>query len=309
VNDEAAAWEARFRRERSARKEAERLLEERARALWESKQSLERSLVELQAAQAALVQREKLAAVGSLVAGVAHEINTPLGVALTAASFAVEAADALDAVASGGKLTRSGLTKGLADLREAAHLVWSNVDRAGKLVRSFKMVAVDQQSELPRRVDLAELLRDHAASLRPLVKTARVELQVEAESGTIVVSAGPLGQVITNLVQNSCVHAFSDDGRPRRVTVRGSLREDGLQLEVADDGRGISEDVRARIFEPFYTTRRDAGGSGLGLHIVENIVVQHFGGTLEVESEPDRGTAFRMRLPWREPTLRRAAAR
>lgn len=308
---DASAWEARFRRERKARKEAELLFGERSQELWQSNEALKASLGELGAAQGALVQREKLAAVGSLVAGVAHEINTPLGVALTAASYAVDALSMLERDVASGKLTKSALTASLTELREATSLMLGNVERAAQLVRSFKMVAVDQQTEGIRRLEVGAFLRDLVASLRPMLRSAGVEVDVEVD-GTldIVATAGPLGQIVTNLLQNACVHAFRgvEPGAPRRVRVLGHADATHLHLQVSDNGEGIAESLRHRVLEPFFTTRRDSGGTGLGLHIVHTLVAQHFHGSLAFSSEVGEGTTFHARLPWGTASLQRVVA-
>ncbi len=301
----ADAWRRRFDRERAARKEAEELLTAKSRELFEANQALaERagdlasSLVRLQQAQDALVQREKMAALGGLVAGIAHEINTPIGVAMTAVTHGLERLGTMRSQTEAGQITRGQVRTLLAELDEALGLVRDNLERGAELIRSFKMVAVDQASDEVRVVRLEELLRDIVASLRPMLRKARVEVSIEgALPGMYEVVAGPLVQVVTNLVQNACVHAFRDADGERRVTVGAEDLGEALELRVTDNGDGMSPEVIARVYEPFFTTRRSEGGSGLGMNIAYNIVVSRFAGSIDVDSSPGLGTTWLLRLP------------
>ncbi len=307
------AWQRRFEREREARKEAEGLLHAKSRELFEANQALaERasalaaSLDQLRAAQDALVQREKMAALGALVAGIAHEINTPLGVAMTAVTHGLERLGSLRTQADAGLLTRGQVRALVGELAEAMGLVRDNLERGAGLVRSFKMVAVDQASEEVRVVEVEELLRDVLASLRPMLRKFAVATTLSGGLSTLVsVAAGPLVQIVTNLIQNACVHAFVDHDGPRGVSVLVSDAGNAMRLVVADNGAGMAPDVVARVFEPFFTTRRSQGGSGLGMNIAYNIVVSRFGGTIAVESAPGRGTSWDIRLPFGTAALHR----
>jgi len=312
TTDEASAWRARFERERLARKEAERLLTVKSTELYEMNQELERSLTTLRAAQATLVQRERLAAIGALVAGIAHEINTPLGIAVTASSAADETLRTLELDFAAGRLTRAGLGRSISYVREAVGLAFKNLSRAAALVRSFKMVSADEQAEGPRTIDLPEFLSDSITSLQPFLKSHGVTAVIAApESLSVRASAGPLGQVLGNLVQNACVHglAMIPPPRVRTVSVVARATETHLELEVGDNGAGIEEQARAHVLEAFYTTKRDSGGTGLGLHIVNNLVTQTFGGTLRFTTETGVGTTWFLQLPWGTEALTRAPAR
>jgi signal transduction histidine kinase len=301
----ADAWRRRFERERLARKEAESLLSAKSRELFEANRSLEErardlasSLEQLHAAQDALVQREKMAALGALVAGIAHEINTPLGVAMTAVTYGLERLGALRGAAEAGQLTRGQVRALIGELGEALGLVRDNLERGAGLVRSFKMVAVDQSSEEARLVRLDDLLGDVIASLSPMLRKAGVSVAIEGRPRALYrVAAGPLVQVITNLLQNACVHAFRGASGGHRMTLSLEEDETALLLRVADNGVGMPPEVAARVFDPFFTTRRSEGGSGLGMNIVYNIVVSRFGGAIEVDSEPGLGTTWRISLP------------
>ena len=245
-----------------------------------------------------LMRREKMAALGGLVAGVAHEINTPLGIAVTAASLLDARVRELDRAFQAGDLRRSALAAFVDDARQAADLTLTNLGRAAELVQSFKQVAVDQSHDQRRRVHLGPYLHEVLASLAPLYKRGdhRVELVVD-DPIDAETYPGAIAQIAANLVQNALQHAFPE-GRPGCLEIRLRRLDDGrAELTFADDGRGMSDDERARAFEPFYTTRRGQGGSGLGLPIVHNLVTDLLRGEITLESGPGRGSTFTLRLP------------
>jgi signal transduction histidine kinase len=267
-----------------------------------SKERAEAALRELQDAQRSLVEAEKLAALGGLVAGVAHEVNNPVGISLTVAStldrrcgqFAEEIRD--------GQIRRSKLDEFIAGNQEAAKQLITNLNRAADLIQSFKQVAVDR-SDADRRVfDLKEATEQIMVSLRPALKRSTIWLSADIPAGIVMNSyPGPYGQVLTNLVLNTLVHAFPDRrAGSMRLNAR-RLGSEQVEIEFADDGIGMSEDVRRRAFEPFFTTRRNRGGTGLGLHIVYNLVTQRLGGSVRLDSEAGRGTVFLIRLPLTAP--------
>jgi C4-dicarboxylate-specific signal transduction histidine kinase len=308
---DAQVWQQRFERERAARKEAESLLHDKSRALYLANQELEAraadlavSLAQLREAQAQLVEREKLAALGGLVAGVAHEINTPLGAAVTAATHAADRLGMLDGAATAGTLTRTQMRDLLGESRTGLRLAIDNLSHASQLVKSFKKVAVDQSSEAPREVDLAELINDVLMSLRPGLRRSGVECTVDAPGLLWMrLDAGALVQVLTNLIQNACLHAFDGINEAHRLELGAKVHDGALHLVIADNGCGMTPAVAARVFEPFFTTRRSAGGSGLGMHIVHNVVVQRFGGEIALETSPGAGCCWRLRLPLGSPAL------
>lgn len=312
-----ARWQARFERERAARREAETLLHDKSRELYLANQALQAraaelaaSMASLTAAQDAMVRQGKLAALGGLVAGVAHEINTPLGVAVTAVSLSVEQLAELDAMVASGRLSKSGVLQLLAAMRESTSLVQANLQRAAALVQSFKMVAVDQSREEPRGALLDVLLADLVASLGPLLRPAAATVELRVPEGVrVTVDAGALAQVVTNLVHNACVHAFAGVAPPHVITIEASCGDAGLTLVVADNGVGMAADVAVRAWEPFFTTRRGDGGTGLGLHIVHNVVVDRFGGRVDLHTAPGAGCRYAITLPLGTAALRREDAR
>lgn len=276
---------------------------ERQRLLQEEQQTSQR----LRETQTELVEAEKLASLGSLVAGVAHELNTPIGVAVTVSSSLEEKRKALIGVLGSGGLKRSVLDAFLADVQQAGQLLTQNLERAASLVRSFKQVAVDRAGTHRRTFDLAQTADEVLASLRPSLRGRGITLVNDIPPGVSLDSyPGALGQVITNLVNNAALHAFAEDAPVPEVgrRVHLELREAAvgqILLRVADNGMGMGPDTLGRIFEPFFTTRLGQGGSGLGMSIVRNIVIGLLGGNLQVRSEPGQGTRIDIQLPTTAP--------
>lgn len=273
---------------------SERLLEARvnARTL-----ELTTALEHLQRTRDDLVQAEKLASLGALVAGVAHELNTPIGNALTTASTLQHRMQAFGDTVSRGELRRSALDDLVRDSQEMADLITRSCERAGQLISSFKQVAVDQTSEQRRHFDLRTLVEDNIDALRPSFKRAPWVIQIDIPHGLDCDSyPGPLGQVIANLVQNAALHAFAD--RPQgRLRISARADGDSIDLRIEDDGRGMDPATLAHIFEPFFTTRLGHGGSGLGLSVSRNIATGMLGGHLTARSEPGRGSCFSLLFP------------
>lgn len=272
-------------------------VEERTSELTRANEALHGTVKELRLAQRQLVDAEKMAALGGLVAGVAHEINTPLGISVTAASHLDgETRQLLDLIGRDA-LKRSDLDRYVGLARESAELILRNLRRADKLVRSFKQVAVDQGSEAPRHLLLAQYLDDILTSLRPVLKRSshRVVVDCPADLG-FVAQPGAIYQIITNLLMNSLTHAFAP-GDVGEMRIEAARHGDSVQIVYSDNGRGMSEEARTRIFEPFFTTKRGQGGSGLGMHIVFNLVSQVLGGTIECDSAPGQGVYFGIRIP------------
>ncbi|HUS23941.1 MAG TPA: ATP-binding protein [Candidatus Binatia bacterium] len=266
---------------------------------------LEQALARLKDAQAQLVQNERLAALGSLVAGVAHEINTPVGVGVTAASTLADRAATLRKAYQQGALTRSELEAFIAVADESSQIILRNLQRAADLIHSFKQVAVDQTSGERRRFDLKGYVEEVLLSLAPRLKKSGHTVELSCPPGVMVDSyPGALAQILTNLVSNSLVHGYEAGQRGRLRIEIGHVRGQ-VVLRFADDGCGIPRENLARIYDPFFTTRRGDGGSGLGLNIVHSLVTQMLGGAIEVRSEPGQGTEFQIRFP---AHLRQAAA-
>lgn len=260
-------------------------------------EELSRSLEELRLAQDELVRKQKLAALGSLVAGVAHEVNTPLGVSVTAASYVQELTEGLRLEFQGGALGKKALGDYVAAVEESSRAISANLARARVILSSFKELAVDQQADERRSFDLASYLGDILETLRPAARHRPVAIELRAPAG-IQVDGRPaaLAQVVANLVINSLRHAFPAD-RQGKIEIEASLAGDRILLEYADDGVGMDAATAARAFEPFFTTRRGEGGSGLGLAIVENAVTSALGGSISLETAPGAGVRFHVQFP------------
>jgi len=263
-----------------------------------AKDAAEAALRNLRETQNSLIEAEKLAALGRLVAGVAHEVNNPVGISLTVAS-SLERKTALFADEVGrGNLKRSSLNEFLETSRDAASQLVANLNRAAELIQSFKQVAADRNYSDQRIFDLGDLTEQVVMSLRPGLRKHHLTLSVDCQPNLSMNSyPGPYGQVLTNLFLNSVAHAFPD-GKPGAVDIQ--VRESGkdnVEIIFSDNGCGMSLDVRRRAFDPFFTTRRDQGGTGLGLHIVYSIVTNRLGGRLDLDSEPGGGTRIQIILP------------
>lgn len=252
----------------------------------------------LQDAQDSLVQAEKMASLGNLVAGMAHEINTPLGVGITAISYLQDRATHFQGVLAAGNVKKAELQNMLAAVVESSQLGLQNLHRAADLVRSFKQVAVDQASEARRLFNLAEVLQEAVTSLKPAIKQAGVTVAISAPAALLVDSyPGALIQVVTNLVMNAIHHAFPEKRAGHVQLSVTDQPENWVAISVEDNGQGIAPENLDRIFEPFFTTRRGRGGTGLGLHIVYNIVRSRLGGRIEVSSAPGQGATFLVTMP------------
>jgi PAS domain S-box-containing protein len=258
----------------------------------------EQALETLRETQASLVEAEKLAALGRLVAGVAHEINSPVGSSVTVASSLQRRCEIFAAEVARGDVRRSSLNEFIDAVGRASSQLVSNLNRASDLVQSFKQVATDRSRLERRRFDLAELTERVLIALRPELRKRNLMLNLTCEPGFAMDSLpGPYGLVLTNLVHNSIVHAFRDHDTGT-ITVRaGAFEIDKVELMVSDNGCGMSPETRRQAFDPFFTTRRHEGATGLGLHIVHSMVVNQLEGQLSLVSEPGKGTSVRLILP------------
>jgi PAS domain S-box-containing protein len=263
-----------------------------------AKDAAEAALRNLRETQNSLIEAEKLAALGRLVAGIAHEVNNPVGISLTVAS-ALERKTALFAgEVARGDLRRSSLNDYLETSRDASSQLVANLNRAAELITSFKQVAADRNYSDQRVFDLGDLTEQVVMSLRPGLRKHNLTLNVDCQPNLSMNSyPGPYGQVLTNLFLNSVAHAFPD-GKAGAVDIQvRASGKDNVEILFSDNGVGMSLDVRRRAFDPFFTTRRDQGGTGLGLHIVYSIVTTRLGGRLDLDSQPGRGTRIQMILP------------
>jgi signal transduction histidine kinase len=290
IGDMARAIEV-FRENAIGRRRAEE-------AVRASKERAEAALAELRETQTSLIEAEKLAALGSLVAGVAHEVNNPVGISLTVASSLARRCQEFAAEIATGSMRRSRLTEFVDGNRDAAEQLVANLHRAGELIQSFKQVAVDRSHAERREFDLKESTEQIIASLKPGLKSSQFRLVVDIPTGIRMNGyPGAFGQVLTNLFLNSVNHGFPGEAAGTISIVARTSGADQVHMIVRDDGVGMSEEVQRQAFDPFFTTRRGEGGTGLGLHIVYNLITRKLGGRIVLSSRPGDGTTFRISLP------------
>jgi signal transduction histidine kinase len=285
--------------------------EYRARRQFETTEALRRetarseaSLAELQATQAHLVQAEKLASLGQLVAGVAHEVSTPIGLALTTSTALQADVQGLANVLDGGPVKRSDLVRGVGRLEQGLQLTWQSLHRASEMIHTFKQVAVDQANQQQEAFELQGWLDETFGKLKPLLIRRGLRVQVSAPAGIVLRSyPGALAQVMSILAFNAADHGYPGEARGVFEVTASQPDPRTVRIMCADRGEGIPSELRDRIFDPFFTTRRKAGNTGLGLHIAFNLVVSTLGGTIELIDQ-EAGSCFAIEIP----TVRAATA-
>jgi len=257
---------------------------------------LELSLNNLKNAQQQLIESEKMASLGGLVAGVAHEINTPVGIGLTAITHFLELNEKIDNKYAQQRMKKSDFDNYLSASKEIGLLLYRNLERTADLVSSFKQVSVDQTSDQLRTFNIAHYIDEILRSIHHIFKNTGIEISLSCSDDlTINGSPGALSQIISNIVINASIHAFPN--KTGHVNISIDHHNDSLHLIISDDGIGINQHNISKIFEPFYTTNRDNGGSGLGLNIVYNIVTNQLNGTINCISEVNQGTTFDIAFP------------
>jgi PAS domain S-box-containing protein len=275
----------------------------RTAALTESNKQITETLEQLKRTQLTLVESEKMASLGSLVAGVAHEINTPIGISVTAASFLQEEIDTLTIKMRENSLTRSYVEKLIERISESGRLLNNSLNRAANLVSSFKQVAVDQSSEACYSFKLADNLNQVITSLKHKLKQVPGEVHVSCPEDLSIYSfPGSFAQIYSNLLLNSIIHGFENWQGKCDIYIDITQVGSDLQIDYRDTGKGIGADIAERIFDPFVTSKRGSGGSGLGTHIVYNIVKQLLKGDIEYLAG-EKGTHFRIKIPYQTSAL------
>ncbi|MCW8335007.1 PAS domain-containing sensor histidine kinase [Vibrio paucivorans] len=258
---------------------------------------LEQSMKQLQAAQDQLIQSEKLAALGGLVAGVAHEVNTPLGISVTAASVIKDVTQELNSLFENGTLTSNQFSDLMEQISEGTSMLESNLSRAAQLIKDFKQTAVDQVSESRSQFNVKQVLEALIASLHPETRKVPVVPALDGSSSIHMNSLpGVLTQIVSNLIMNSINHAFSTQEQPE-IAIAFEDDDDWVIFHYQDNGSGVDKALHQKIFEPFFTSKRGKGGSGLGLNLVYNLVNQKLKGELEFESKLNQGVHFTLRIP------------
>lgn len=265
--------------------------------LRQKQKELEETIQHLNQAQDRLVQSEKMAALGGLVAGITHEVNTPVGISVTATSFLEERLTKLSNAYQTKTLTPKMLDEFLDEAQQSTHLLASNLGRASDLIASFKQIAVDQTSEAIRTINLCEYIHEIIRSLQPHFKKTRHQVEVNCADNIILdCPAGAISQIFTNLLMNSLIHGFEHlEQGLIRITIFAD--DDNIDIRYADNGKGLDQEQLSKLFHPFFTTKRDQGGSGLGTHITYNLVRQTLNGSIEVTSEPGKGLHYHILFP------------
>jgi signal transduction histidine kinase len=261
--------------------------------VYEIKEKTER----LDQSRKQLVQSEKMASLGQLVAGVAHEINTPVGIGITVSSHLVDQTREIISAFDKNKMTKSALTQYFGKTLETSELIFTHLVQAGDLVRSFKMISADQTVHERRSFMLKTYLDDIIVSLRPKLKKELHQVTLNCREDIEINSyPGALAQIITNLIINSLLHAY-EEGEEGNIRIDVSTEESEVILEYSDDGKGIPPENIEKVFDPFFTTKRGEGGTGLGLHIIYNTVTEILKGSISCESTLGQGTRFSIKLP------------
>ena len=269
----------------------------RTQALRDSNQELLDALEQVHQYQSQVIQSEKMASLGQMVAGVAHEVNTPIGLGVTASTMLSDKIDEINQALADQTLSAKKLQRFLEESKENTDIIYRNLSRAADLISSFKQVAVDQTADNIRKIEVASFLREVILSLQPTLKKANHDIVVNCdETLCIKTKPGPINQIIINLIMNSLIHGFKDIDSGR-IVINVEFSNSKCKINYYDNGHGIEEKIKQKIFDPFVTTRRGEGGSGLGLHLVYNLVTQALNGNIEVESELGHGAEFIIEFP------------
>lgn len=283
--------------------ELEDRVETRTSQLQEANRALQETLDTLKRTQEQLVQSEKTALLISLVAGVAHEVNNPVGIGVTAASHLEQKTQELEALYQANQMKRSDLERYLSTATEVAGMILKNLHLAAERIQSFKNMAVDQASGEKRRFNLKRYIDDVLLSLRPKLKRTKHQVTIHCREDIEIKSyPGAFSQIISNLVLNSLQHGFEDQEQGE-ILLEIQQQDETLLITYSDNGKGMEEEYAAKIFDAFFTTKRDQGGSGLGMNIVHNLVTRKLQGQITCESTPGSGTTFTIQVPLEEMSL------
>ncbi|MBP59098.1 MAG: HAMP domain-containing histidine kinase, partial [Idiomarina sp.] len=279
--------------------ELERQVTQRTQALKESNSELLKTLEQLHQYQGQLVESEKMASLGDMVAGIAHEVNTPIGLSVTASTLLQDKLTVMQEKFDEKRISTSEFERFLSDCDENLQIIYRNLGRAADLVTSFKQVAVDQSSEVDRDIHIPSFMNDVLISVKPRrLDPEKFPIRISCPDNlTVRAKAGPLNQVLINLIVNSMVHAFDGYDHGQIDITFGMQNDTELEMVYADNGKGVPSDISRKIFDPFVTTKRGSGGSGLGLHLVYNLVTQVLGGNIHFFSEEKNGVEFIVRFP------------
>ncbi len=260
--------------------------------LEDSNEELQTMVYNLKTTQDKLIESEKMASLGSLVAGVAHEINTPIGIGLTGITHFIEESSKLNNAYKNEEMTEEKFNKFLENTDELSQLIKKNLERTAQLVKSFKQVAVDQTSDIKREVNLKEYISEVLFSLNNITKKTNIDISIVSNEDIVIETyPGSISQIITNLIINSIRHGFKEKEKGI-INIEITYENEKIRLIYTDSGRGIKKENLNKIFDPFFTTNREEGGTGLGLNIIYNIITTTLQGTIECNSEENKGVEF-----------------
>ncbi len=265
---------------------------------------LEESLINLQQTQQKLIESEKLSALGNLVSGIAHEVNTPLGNAITGSSVIDKETQTLVEEFNNGTLKRSTMEKRLHIIQETSSLLSRTLNYASGLIKSFKQISVDQVTNDIREIQIKDYIEEVFLTNHNKLKLVPAKVTIEADDDLVIkTSPGVISQIINNLIQNSIKHGFDNYKGEAQIIVTLKEKDENLIIQYEDNGIGINEDIKEKVFEPFVTTKRNSGGTGLGLNIVYNLIIQKLKGSLEMTSTENIGTKFIITIPMKNSLM------
>lgn len=269
----------------------------RTQALRDSNQELLDALEQVHQYQSQVIQSEKMASLGQMVAGVAHEVNTPIGLGVTASTMLSDKIEEIDAELQSQTLSAKKLQRFLTESRENTQIIYRNLSRAADLISSFKQVAVDQTADTIRQIEVESFLNEVLISMNPTLKKCDHTIQIHCDPKLqLKTKPGPINQIIINLIMNSIIHAFPDQ-KHGKIEIKVEYANNKCVITYSDDGCGIEEKIKQKIFDPFVTTKRGEGGSGLGMHLVYNLVTQALNGHITVQSRLGDGAVFTIDFP------------
>lgn len=274
----------------------EQRVEERTQNLQDAIDELHNTLENLRSTQSQLIESEKLSSLGGMVAGVAHEINTPIGLCITTHSFIKDLLKEMNQRFNSGNLSKNNFTEFMTSMNESIDILSKNLERAAKLIKSFKHVSEDQTGEALRRFNLEEYLQEILSTLNPKLRTTQHKVVINCPQDIELIGfPGALSQVITNLIMNSLLHGF-EGIKQGNITIEAEQNKNKITLLYTDNGVGLTPESQQKIFEPFYTTKRGFGGTGLGMHLVYNLISQTLQGHIQLQ-QASQGCAFMITIP------------
>ena len=258
---------------------------------------LENSLQDLKQTQDHIVETEKMTALGGLVAGISHEINTPVGLGITSMTHFVDETKKIKELYYADNISQNEFEEYLETSSKLASITYQNLKRTAELVSSFKQISIDQTSEEKREFHLKNYVKEIFLSLHNRLKKTKIDIELNCSDNSVVNSfPGIYAQIITNLIMNSLIHAF-DENEKGKITLNFNIKNSILYFVYTDDGKGIDKEDLKKIFNPFFTTKRKFGGSGLGLNVIYNLVTQRLNGTVTCKSEKGKGVEFDITIP------------